>query len=314
MSRLSTRTGLSTRGPRGKFPGPLSLLIGGLLLVGALLLFYFRMDTPRVSSGDSEISLREAWEAGRYEEVLNVTEEVFSTAPLDPQGLVFAGFAHFYLGVNEVDQDNRENDLAKATRHLRRALLLDRPPAYGEVSYVLAKTYFHRGPFYHDLVVRYMEQAIEAGYIADDSYEYLSLAYETLGEYRDSIQSLEKALERNPSDLILLTLGQLYRRVGDYSEAQESFSAAISSTTDSFLKQEARYGLGELLLEEGRLDEAEAQYLAILANNERAADAHYRLGLVYQAQNDEERARFEWRQAISIDPNHQEALRSLRGR
>jgi tetratricopeptide (TPR) repeat protein len=298
----------------GRFPGPLLLLVGGLLLVGALLLFYFRMQTPGVSFGESEISLREAWEAGRYEEVLEAAEEIFSTAPLDPQGLVFAGFAHFYQGVNEVDQDNRATDLANATRHLRRALLLDRPPAYGEVSYVLAKSYFHRGPFYHDLVVEYMEQAIEAGYVADDSYEYLSLAYETLGGYQDSIRSLEKALERNPSDLILLTLGQLYRRVGDYPEAQEKFSKAISSTTDSFLKQEALYGLGALLLEQGKLDEAEAQYRAILANNARAADAHYRLGLVYQARNDEERARFEWRQAISIDPNHEEALRSLRGR
>lgn len=314
MSRLSTRTGLSTRGPMGKFPGPLFLLVGVVLLGGALLLFSLRTKTPGVTSGESEMSLREAWEAGRYEEVLEVTEEIFSTAPLDPQGLVFAGFAHFYQGVNEVDQDNRESDLANATRHLRRALLLDRPPAYGEVSYVLAKSYFHRGPFYHDLVVEYMEQAIEAGYVADDSYEYLSLAYETLGQYQDSIRSLEEALERNPSDLILLTLGQLYRRVGDYRKAQEMFSNAISSTTDSFLKQEARYGLGALLLEEGKLDEAEAQYLAILANNERAADAHYRLGLVYQARNDEERARFEWRQAISIDPNHEEALRSLRGR
>ena len=298
----------------GRFPGPLLLLVGGLLLVGALLLFYFRMQTPGVSFGESEISLREAWEAGRYEEVLEAAEEIFSTAPLDPQGLVFAGFAHFYQGVNEVDQDNRATDLANATRHLRRALLLDRPPAYGEVSYVLAKSYFHRGPFYHDLVVEYMEQAIEAGYVADDSYEYLSLAYETLGRYQESIRSLEKALERNPSDLILLTLGQLYRRVGDYPEAQEKFSKAISSTTDSFLKQEALYGLGALLLEQGKLDEAEAQYRAILANNARAADAHYRLGLVYQARNDGERARFEWRQAISIDPNHEEALRSLRGR
>jgi tetratricopeptide (TPR) repeat protein len=298
----------------GKFSGPLFLILAGLLLAGALLLFYFRMQTPGVPSGESEISLREAWEEGRYEEVLEATEEIFATAPLDPQGLVFAGFAHFYQGVNEVDQDNRESDLANATRHLRRALLLDRPPAYGEVSYVLAKSYFHRGPFYHDLVVEYMEQAIEAGYVADDSYEYLSLAYETLGRYQESILSLEKALERNPSDLILLTLGELYRRVGDYSEAQEKFSGAISTTTDSFLKQEARYGLGALLLEEGKLAEAEAQYLAILANNERAADAHYRLGLVYQARNDEERARFEWRQAISIDPNHEEALQSLRGR
>ncbi len=278
------------------------------------MLFSSRMQTPGVSSGESEISLREAWEAGRYEELLEAAEEIFSTAPLDPQGLVFAGFAHFYQGINEVDQDNRENDLANATRHLRRALLLDRPPAYGEVNYVLAKSYFHRGSFYHDLVVEYMEQAIEAGYVADDSYEYLSLAYESLGRYQDSIRSLEKALERTPSDLILLTLGQLYRRVGDYPEAQETFSKAISSTTDSFLKQEALYGLGALLLEQGKLDEAEVQYRAILANNERAADAHYWLGLVYQARNDEERARFEWRQAISIDPNHEEALRSLRGR
>ncbi len=278
------------------------------------MLFSSRMQAPGVSSGESEISLREAWEAGRYEEVLEAAEEIFSTAPLDPQGLVFAGFAHFYQGVNEVDRDNRESDLAGATRHLRRALLLDRPPAYGEVSYVLAKSYFHRGPFYHDLVVEYMEQAIEAGYVADDSYEYLSLAYETLGRYEDSIRSLEEALGRNPSDLILLTLGQLYRRVGDYPEAQEKFSGAISATTDSFLEQEARYGLGALLLEQGKLDEAEEQYREILANNDRAADAHYRLGLVYQARNDEERARFEWRQAISIDPNHEEALRSLRGR
>ena len=314
MARLSTRSGFSRRGPLGKSPGPVVLLLGLLLLVGSLVFFYFRLDRPEVARGEEEVTLREAWQAGRYEDVLEVTEAIFSTAPLDPQGLVFAGFAHFYQGVNEVDQDDRESELAQATRHLRRALVLDRPPAFGEVNYVLAKTYYHRGPFYHDLVVAYMEQAIESGYVADDSYEYLALAYETLGLYQESIRSLEEALARNSSDLLLLTLGQLLHQTGDLSGAKERYSEAISSTEDSFLKQEARYGLGEVLLQEGDLDGAEEQYMAILEENERAADAHYRLGLVYQAREDEERARFEWRQAISIDPNHEEALRALRGR
>ncbi len=313
MSRLTTRTGLSRRRPYRTIRGPLLLVVSIILVVGALVVFFGRLSPEAVMEGtDAASRLRASWESGDYAAVVEASQQVLATAPLDPQALAFGGFAHFYRGVNEVDPDLRQASLAEASTLLRLALLLDRPPAPGEVSYVLAKSYFHRGPFYHDVVTDYMQKAIDAGYVADDTYEYLALAYETLGRYDEAVRSLEAALEHNPSDLVRLTLGQLHNRVGNLSQARQRFAEAIEGSDDAFLVQEARYGLATVYHQEGRLDDAEEQYRAILAQNERAADAHYQLGLVYETRGDSERARFEWRQALSIDPNHAEALESLR--
>ena len=49
----------------------------------------------------------------------------------------------------------------------------------------------------------------------------------------------------------------------------------------------------------------------ILEENPRSADAHFYLGELFQERGETERARFEWREAFRIDPNHLEAIQRL---
>jgi superkiller protein 3 len=65
------------------------------------------------------------------------------------------------------------------------------------------------------------------------------------------------------------------------------------------------------LIDAARYDEAEAVFREILDANPDSADAHYFLGNIFEARGDEEQARFQWREAFEIDPNHAEALRKL---
>jgi tetratricopeptide (TPR) repeat protein len=52
-------------------------------------------------------------------------------------------------------------------------------------------------------------------------------------------------------------------------------------------------------------------YQRLLQVNESSAAARFGMGEVYLAQGERERARFEWREALRLDPNHIESLQRL---
>jgi tetratricopeptide (TPR) repeat protein len=178
---------------------------------------------------------------------------------------------------------------------------------------VLGKAYYHRGRFYYDLAVEHMARSVELGYSAEDTQEYLGMAYARLGRYEDSVESFSRALERNPSDLLYLTVADTYMEAGRHSRAESYLEDAIAATDDGFLTQRARFMLGEVYIQEGRLEAAQRQFELIIDSNAKSAEAHYQLGRVYDLMGDTERARYEWRETIRIDPNHAGALRSLQG-
>jgi tetratricopeptide (TPR) repeat protein len=81
----------------------------------------------------------------------------------------------------------------------------------------------------------------------------------------------------------------------------------------------ATYQLGRsLLLSGGALDRAEAAFKGYLAGEPRAgmpsrAAAHWRLGMVYEAQGRKAEARREYEEALRLEPKNKEARKSLDG-
>ncbi|MFP4483533.1 MAG: tetratricopeptide repeat protein [Spirochaetaceae bacterium] len=291
--------------------------IGAIVVVAAVLLgaggayYAGAFEFLAMRRYDDQAALRQLWSSGRYEDLIEEAESVLDGTPLDPSALVYGGFAYFYGGLGQVDAEDRMRYLSRATVLMRKALHLDYAPLRAEIHYVLGKTYYHRGSSYHDLVIEHLQRAVEMGYEATDTYEYLALAYTDLGEYDASAQSLRTAIDRNPSDVLYFTLGEVQARAERYSQAISALETAIAMSSDRVLTERARFALGDVLTEAERYDEAEAVYREILDANPDSADAHYHIGNIHEIRGSAEQARFEWREAFRLDPNHAEALRKL---
>lgn len=311
-----SRSGFRARGfgtaPRG---GARRLVIAvGILAILAVVFFQTRaFGLLRYSDVQERQEMHDLWEEGEYGAILDRTQQVLEETPLDESALVLGGFSYFYEGVNQVSDEDRRRYLDQAVMLLRKALVLRRTPLEAQVHYVLGKAYYHRGEFYYDLAVEHMRRAVDLGYVSDDTYEYLGMAYARLGRFDASVESFSTALDRNPSDLLYLTVAETYMQSGRHDRAETYLHQAMDATDDGFLVQRARFMLGEVYVQEGRLEQAREQFELILESNARSAEAHYQLGRVYDLMGDTVRARSEWRETIRIDPNHAGALTSLQG-
>ena len=74
-----------------------------------------------------------------------------------------------------------------------------------------------------------------------------------------------------------------------------------------------KYKLGINYLDKGMLERAEESFKVCLEKDDNFADVHYLLGAIYQRQGKTEGAVKQYQQAISIAPNHMDALIALEG-
>lgn len=294
-------------------PGRLPTLIGAVVFAGiAALLFVHTDGFGLLSQVNTRRELVDLWNQGDYRSVTEHAQRLLQQTPMEAYPLVFGGFGHFYYGMQQVDDELRLDHLDSAVRMLRKAHLVQQQPLQAESHYILAKAYYHLGEFYYDTAVEHMNRAIELGFVGPDSYEYLALAYDGLDMYEQSVRSYREAIAAQPGDLLYAGLADIHYRHERYSDAEQYYRLALEGSEDPHLSQRIRHQLGLVLLAQDQFDQARQQFLTILEENPRSADAHYYLGLVYLQSGDRERARFEWREAIRLDPRHEQALRSLR--
>ncbi|MEW5814916.1 MAG: tetratricopeptide repeat protein [Spirochaetota bacterium] len=244
------------------------------------------------------------WRNQKYEEVLKQAEVLLKKSPMNPVGLVFDGFAAFYIGVSKFSLEEKIPLFDRAVISLRKAELLNEKPFAGGIKYILGKTYYHKGKYYMDLAIQYLEKALDTGYAAKDLYEYLGLAYSQLENYKISADYFIKAVEKNPSDLLFLTIAQTYYKLGNIQAAEEYLIRTINKTLDKSLEEKSRFLLGKIYIDKNDMIKAENQFEKILEKNNQSADAHFHLGEIYEKLNDTVKARAEWRKALKIDPDH----------
>lgn len=265
----------------------------------------------------------------RFAEAAEAAEVTLANRPLDPEANLIRGVAALYQSIaagrapqepGAASADYRGAAmradgalLSTAVTSLRRALL-DARIAVAEpaAQYALGKAYYHKGYFYYDLAVRYLEGSLALGYDGADTYEYLGLAYTELGDPR-GLEYFRHALARRPSDLLHLRMAAMLADAGDLQGARDNLIRAVLLTDDPAIEQRARYELGAVYRALDEPASAEEQYLAIIAADQRAADAHFYLGEIHAKQGDADRARAAWREAEKLDPRHRRAIERLRG-
>jgi tetratricopeptide (TPR) repeat protein len=287
---------------------------GGLVAVLFTLGFLDRVGRlriPQLLRPSRQPALRELSNEGRYAEVLNWSAEILADKPLDSEALLFRGIAHFYLALAEADRLDPVPRLDQAIIALRRARLDSELRYRDEAAYLLGKAYYHKGPYYYDLAIRFLTESLEHGYEGSDTHEYLGMALVRSGAPESGVEHFHAALQRRPSGLLYLSVGQLLERLGRYQEAERHFQAAAGAG-DETLEIRARFMLGALLLQGDRYAEAGEQYQRILDLAPGSADAHLFLGDAYAGLDNVVGARAEWRRARNIDQQHHGANMRLR--
>jgi tetratricopeptide (TPR) repeat protein len=109
--------------------------------------------------------------------------------------------------------------------------------------------------------------------------------------------------------LLWLNLGVAQQRTGDYDEAIDSFSRAVSIEDDL---AEAWVSMGLIYYETEQFELSEECYHSALMRDDNAPKTWNNLGVLYFVEGSFEEARHCFEEAVSLSPLYYEALFNLR--
>ena len=248
--------------------------------------------------------IMEMWDNQKYSDLIEYCDKILEKEPSSFDALMFRGFSSFYEGAAKVSLEDRLPLIDDAVFFLRKAVLFDEKKMRPQIDYVLGKAYYHKGRYYCDLSVKYLEKSLSENHVGKDTYDYLGLAYAELGNKVKSAEYFEIAAENNPSDILFLILAQVYIDLGKSDKAEEYLLRSNNKTADPQIEEKNLFLLGQIYQDRNDMLKAEDCYQRIIQKNPRSADAYYKLGLLYETAGDKIKARAEWRNALRADPEH----------
>ena len=244
------------------------------------------------------------WAEKNYESVYQKTELILKKRVYDGEALAMRGFAAYYIFAEQTDFSVSYSYLNDSILNLRQAMYRVSKSQQAKIAYVLGKAYYQKGYYYADLALKYLDIAYNSGERFKDLSEFRGMAASVLGEPERAIDAFSDALANSPSDLLFFALAENYIKISDKQNAKLYLFETIGKTKDTLLELKCRYLLGNLFLEENKIDDAVKEFNTILEKDMTSADAHYGLGVIYELRGDIIKARAEWRKALKFGPLH----------
>jgi tetratricopeptide (TPR) repeat protein len=267
--------------------------------------------------GNEKKELLRLWDEGLYGEAFELSRTELENNPTDYFLLTLHGFAAYQLAIAQINSFDTLAYVDECIWSLRKALQVKSGANDGRLQYVLGKAYYHKGSGYEDLAIQYLEEARDLSYAAVDIPEHLGLLYAATRDYRASVEAFSQALNpaaeaqgeegEIPPEHLLLAIARSYIALDEPETAEAYLVRCMEISQDSNTVITVRLLLGSILAKAGKLNEAEAQYQAILDEDGENAEAHYQLGELYYARGNATRTRAELRSALKIDPAHEQA-------
>lgn len=291
-----------------KFKISVKVIIAAVVLLAAVSGGIFAVrhakGTNPFSDDNSNVSFSELWEARQYKELIEYGNNELRRNPMNKNALIFTGFANFYQGISILIPEERAAYMEESIKLLRKALLSE-GEVNASVKYILGKAYYHKGIHYSNLSVKYLSEALNEKQDARDIYEYLGLSYARMGDREKSIENFEKAVALNPSSpLLILSLANAYLENRE-TEAAARVLNSMGDIEDNEDITEKKYLLaGRVNHELGNSEQAEACLKKAIEINSSLVDAHYYLGLVYEARGEKRKAERQWRTGYRINPDY----------
>ena len=138
-----------------------------------------------------------------------------------------------------------------------------------------------------------------------DSMFRIGVVYTKLTDWPNAISAWKRYIKETKDDATAYAnLGFCYSLAGRKSDAEKTYQQGISKDPKN---TNCRVNYGLLLARDGRIEEATAQWRAVLSE----AQVHYNLGSIYEQQNKLEQARIEFRKALQLDADLADAKTRL---
>jgi tetratricopeptide (TPR) repeat protein len=263
--------------------------------------------------GNEKRELLRLWDEGLYDGAFELSRAELENNPTDYFLLTIHGFSAYQLAIAQINSFDTLTYVDQCIWSLRKALQIKSGVNDGRLQYVLGKAYYRKGSGYEDLAIQCLEEARALSYAAVDIPEHLGLLYAATRDYRASVEAFSLALVPGeeggggeiPPEHLLLAMARSYLALEEPENATAYLVRCMEISRDSNTIITVRLLLGDIFAKAGNLNDAEAQYQAILDEDGENADAHYQLGELYYARGNTTRTRAELRNALKIDPAHE---------
>jgi tetratricopeptide (TPR) repeat protein len=284
------------------------------------------------------------FEAGKYEEAREYYEGVLMSDSTDVDAVVYLGRialrqddydgaiewmekalamapdssnVHYWAATAYVVKLQREQAFAlvgKVKSHIETAVELD--PANVEARMFLAGFLLNAPPMVGGSVEKAKEQAdIIVRYDPLRGQLFWAEIYKKEKKFDEAARAYQAAAEADPGNPEpIYLLGMMYQENEEYDQAFAAFEKTLSVDPGA---TKALYQIGRTgVLSGANLDRAIAALRKYLETEPPAgqptwANAHWRLGMLYELKGDPETARSEFEAALELDPNDENARKSL---
>jgi Flp pilus assembly protein TadD len=137
----------------------------------------------------------------------------------------------------------------------------------------------------------------------------LASARAGLGHYAEAAADYRRILTTHPGDARTLnSLGAALENAGDLPGAEEAFTQAIASGSDSC---DPQFNLAELELKNSQFAQAEKQFRDVLRQCKGDAETHSGLAIALESEGDSASAQAEFKRALELDGSNFAALYRL---
>jgi tetratricopeptide (TPR) repeat protein len=197
---------------------------------------------------------------------------------------------------------HRQNRPADSLAAYTRAAALKTPTAEDlkivGLNYVLLADY--------DDAIKWLGKAAQFDPNHKDTWYYLGRAYYSKGLLRDAKRAFERALELDPRDARAENnLGLIFESDGNSEEAARAYRNAIAWQGEDSLSREQPYlNLGNLLLQEEKIEEAIPLLEKAVALAPGDAFCHLKLGTAYLRAKRAREAQRELEEAVGLAPEN----------
>ncbi len=218
-------------------------------------------------------------------------------------------FSQYVADVRTADELLAQGDFEGVVSKLRD--WPERMPDRAEAHHFLGLAHFRLRDF--DDAIRHLSAAMEREKEESDAWkqtvEVLGLAHYFEGRWQDAEPLLEQASRGKPQDSELLyTLAIVRVRAGNGGQARMPFAKIFQVDPSS---AEAYALTAELMLQEGRLQDAEELLLRAVRLQPDMTGAVHELGVIALRQGNYDRAAALFRRALAKSPNNAKAWHSM---
>ncbi|UER67859.1 hypothetical protein LKV13_03645 [Borrelia sp. BU AG58] len=295
------------------------------LFIFHVLSYFKAFSNSYLRAGPTEVNLLALWENKEYKEIIDYAENGLKANKFDFNLNLLLGFSYFYYSLMLNDSSLRTRFLDNSIERLRFLMSINDDIPMSSLYYILGKAYSHKGEYYSELSVKYLNKALHLNSfdfmsIKEDIFEYLGYSYQLLKDYKSSLTFFTRAYKENKSDLVLWNLAYINYKIGNIDKSVEYINKFVKGEDESFrneknddnLMQKVYLLYGDIYLDQGAYGMAFSCYDKVLKINRLNPNVYVRMGDIYRRRDrDYPKARKYWREALSINPYLEEARERL---